>query len=157
MQKTTPLRAPIVSACAASTSQGASFMSMPVHDRFSGLWTKPPLPPPVTRKKRPFQATFDTLRNVRHILSSTPEELSDTILKKAAYNPDQIHISSSWGDYSSRSRYDPPDEECVPHHITRTKLIGLVVTFGSNCFSKETTLSMKLISTTTSPFVTTVN
>lgn len=69
------------------------------------------MPAPVSDVHQPLRTTFDILRNVRHIFSETPEELSATALYNATYNHDQILVSSSWGDYRSRSRYDPPDAE----------------------------------------------
>ena len=71
--------------------------------------TSPSSPPVVQSNSKPLRRTFDTLRSARHFFTLAPEELSDAVLEHAALDPERIQITSSWGNYLPRSRYDPPE------------------------------------------------
>ncbi|KIP09037.1 hypothetical protein PHLGIDRAFT_351243 [Phlebiopsis gigantea 11061_1 CR5-6] len=93
-------------------ASGPSAISSQGHPPWS--WAASPLPPPVSPSNtKPLRRTLDTLLNARHFLLPTPEEISDVALEHAALDPDRIQVTSSWGNYSPRSRYDPPEPNYV--------------------------------------------
>jgi hypothetical protein len=59
---------------------------------------------------KPHLKAFDTLRNLRHLFSVTPEEIIERTMQEAGYDEEAVVVTSSWKPYVSRSIYDLPNE-----------------------------------------------